>query len=176
MAIDDALMIMYALATANQSTALFHAAAVSYHDKGFLFLGKSGTGKSTHAALWVKHLDGAKLVNDDNPVVRITNGQAMVYGSPWSGKTPCYQNVSYPLGSIVQLSQAPYNKIVPLKGLQAYVALISSISGMRWNSLIADGLHETENTLASTIPMWQLECLPNEEAARLCSSTISHDA
>ena len=173
MAIDNALMVMFALATADKATALFHAAAVSREGRGYMFLGKSGTGKSTHAGLWVKHVEGAELMNDDNPVVRIHEGRAVVYGSPWSGKTPCYLNVSCPLGGIVLLSQAPYNKISRLGGLEAYVALVTSISGQRWDEGIADGLHETENELASNVPMWHLECLPNEEAATLCQTTIT---
>ena len=172
MAIDNAVMVMFALSTADKATALFHAAAVSLDGHGYMFLGKSGTGKSTHAGLWVKHIEGAVLINDDNPVVRITDGQAVVYGSPWSGKTPCYRNVSYPLGGIVLLSQAPYNQIQRLSGLEAYVTLMSSISGQRWNEGIADGLHQTENELASRMPMWHLECLPDKAAAELCQLRI----
>lgn len=172
MAVDNALMVMFALATAEKGTALFHAAAVSCDDYGYLFLGKSGTGKSTHAGLWVKHIDGAVLMNDDNPVVRISEGQAVVYGSPWSGKTACYRNVSSPLGGIVLLKQAPYNRICRLEGIEAYVALVASISGQRWDEGIADGLHDTENKLASTVPMWHLECLPDKAAAKICWAEI----
>ena len=168
MAIDNALMVLFAMATADKGTALFHAAVVSYEGKGYMFLGPSGTGKSTHAGLWLKYIEGAELVNDDNPVVR----DGVVYGSPWSGKTPCYRNVSYPLGGIVMLSQAPYNKIERLGGLQAYASLVASISGQRWDSKIADGLHQTENALASSIPVWHLDCLPDEEAARVCQEMV----
>ena len=170
MAIDNALMVLYALATADKGTVLFHAAVVSYEGRGYMFLGRSGTGKSTHARLWLKHIEGTALVNDDNPVVR----DGVVYGSPWSGKTPCYRNVSYPLGAIVLLSQTPYNKIRRLSGVHAYVALIESISGKRWDERIADGLHQTENALASQVPVWHLECLPDEEAARVCNETITN--
>ena len=112
-------------------------------------------------------------MNDDNPVVRIgDDGSAMVYGSPWSGKTPCYRNVSCPLGGIVVLSQAPYNKIQRLKGISAYVALMESISGKRWDERVADGLHQTENALASNVPVWHLDCLPDEAAAKLCQSAV----
>jgi len=173
-AVDNSLMILYALATAQYSTTLFHAAVVSYQEKAYMFLGVSGTGKSTHASLWLKNIEGTALVNDDNPVVRISDGKARVYGSPWSGKTPCYRNVDYPIGGIVLLSQAPYNKIKPLTGVEAYIALISSISGMRWDVQIAEGLHQTENMLASTVPMWHLECLPDKAAAVLCNETIKN--
>ena len=167
-AFNEALKMMYALATAGKGTMIIHAAVVSCEGKGYLFLGPSGTGKSTHAQLWLKHIEGTELVNDDNPVVR----DGVVYGSPWSGKTPCYRNVSFPIGGIVMLSQAPYNKIRRLKGIEAYVAVVESIGSKVWDNRIAESQHQTENTLVSTIPMWHLECLPDEEAARLCHDNI----
>lgn len=173
-AVDNALMIQFAMASACMGTALFHSATVSFEGKGYMFLGKSGTGKSTHASLWRKHIDGVELMNDDNPAVRVKpDGTTVVYGTPWSGKTPCYKNVSAPLGGIVLLSQAPYNKITRLNGIGAYAAIVPSISGKRWDSRIADGLHETENTLAGNIPVWYLDCLPDADAARLCKETIA---
>lgn len=171
--LSNALMVMYAMSTAQLGTALFHAAVIGNAGNGYLFLGKSGTGKSTHARLWLKYIAGSELVNDDNPVVRVLpDGSARVYGSPWSGKTPCYRNMDLPLGGFVQLAQAPYNAIRPLRGIAAYAALVPSISGKRWDRAMADGLHETENALASTVPVWHLDCLPNEAAARLCAETI----
>ena len=176
MAVDNALMVLYALATAAAGTVLFHAAVVSHEGKGYMFLGPSGTGKSTHARLWLKYIAGTALVNDDNPVVRLAeDGLPIVYGSPWSGKTPCYRNVSYPLGGIVLLSQAPYNKIHRLSGIHAYASLVASISGKRWDSRVADGLHATENALVSMVPVWHLECLPDEEAAQVCFAQVRND-
>ena len=173
-AVDNALMIQFAMASACMGTVLFHAAAVSLDGRGYMFLGKSGTGKSTHARLWLNNIPGTELMNDDNPAVRVKpDGTAVVYGTPWSGKTPCYRNVSAPLGGIVLLSQAPYNKIVLLNGIGAYAALVPSISGKRWDSRIADGLHDTENLLAANIPVWHLDCLPDSDAARLCKETIT---
>ena len=149
--INNALMVMYALSTANLQTALFHSSVVSCAGYGYMFLGKSGTGKSTHS--------------------RTPDG-FYVFGSPWSGKTPCYRNVRYPLGGVVQLSQAPYNKIQRLKPLMAYAALVPSISGKRWDKQVAEGLHETEDMMASEVAVWHLECLPDADAAQLCSKTI----
>ena len=111
-------------------------------------------------------------LDQTTPDPSYSGGELRVYGSPWSGKTPCYRNVSYPLGGIVLLSQAPYNKIERLKGLQAYVALVMSVSGKRWDARIADGLHATEERLAANVPMWHLECLPDRAAAELCQLTV----
>lgn len=172
--INNALMVMYALATSDKRTALFHSSVVSYKGRAYMFLGKSGTGKSTHSSLWLKYIEGTELVNDDNPVVRyLDDGSIYVYGSPWSGKTPCYRNVSYPLGAIVDLSQAPKNVIRRFRPIEAYAALIASISGKRWDSKLAEGLHETENLLATNASVWHLDCLPDEEAAQLCCGSIS---
>lgn len=174
--LNNGLMVMYTLATACWRTALFHSSVVSYRGRGYMFLGQSGTGKSTHSSLWLKHIAGTQLVNDDNPVVRLLDdGSAWVYGSPWSGKTPCYRNVSLPVGAIVRLSQAPFNRISPLRGIEAYAALVPSISGKRWDKRQAEGLHETEDLLAQRVGMWHLECLPDEDAALLCCKTVSHD-
>lgn len=168
------LMTMYALATAGKDTLLLHAVVVSSEGKGYLFLGPSGTGKSTHARLWLLHVEGTKLVNDDFPVVR----GGMVYGSPWGGfKTSCYRNVSYPIGGIVSLSQAPYNKIHRISGIEAYLTLycrdIVSFLGYPIAEDIAEGLHQTRDKLVQAIPTWHLECLPDEDAARLCHDTIT---
>lgn len=170
--INNALMVMYALATSNLKTALFHSSVVSCGGRGYMFLGKSGTGKSTHSSLWLRYIEGTALVNDDNPVVRLMPDGFYVFGSPWSGKTPCYRNVSYPLGAVVQLSQAPFNRIQRLRPLAAYAALVPSISGKRWDRQVAEGLHETENLMAGGVPVWHLECLPDEDAARVCSEAI----
>lgn len=172
--INNALMVMYALATADKHTALFHSSVVSYQDKAYMFLGKSGTGKSTHSRLWLKYIEGTELMNDDNPVVRIhDDGTICVYGSPWSGKTPCYRNVNYPLGAIVLLNQAPQNIIRRLGPIEAYAALMISVSGKRWDGRLADGLHETENLLVTHAPIWHLDCLPDEDAAKVCCKAIS---
>ena len=171
--IDNALMVLFALASAPYSTLLFHASTVSRHNHAYLFLGKSGTGKSTHSRLWLRHVTDTELVNDDNPVVRILDNQeAWVYGSPWSGKTPCYRNVGYPIGGIVGLAQAPHNAIRHVRGLEAYALLTSSISGKRWDRCVADGLHHSVNQLISNTPIWHLDCLPDADAAILCSSTL----
>jgi len=170
--INNALMVMYALSTANRQTTLFHSSVVSNDGYAYMFLGKSGTGKSTHSGLWLRYIEGSELVNDDNPVVRQMPDGFYVFGSPWSGKTPCYRNVRYPLGAIVQLSQAPYNKIQQLSPLKAYASLVPSISGKRWDKRVAEGLHETENLLVGHVAIWHLECLPDEEAARVCSEAI----
>ena len=172
---NDALKMMFALATTGKDTLIIHAAVVSCEGKGYLFLGPSETGKSTHARMWLLNVEGTKLVNDDFPVVR----DGVVYGSPWGGFfTSCYRNVCYPIGGMVRLSQAPYNKIHRISCVEAFLNLYGSDMGRRLNNFIDEdidkGMHQTKDKLAQTIPMWHLECLPDEAAARLCHDTITN--
>lgn len=170
--LNNCLMLLYAFSTSNLDTLLIHASVVKNNDVGFVFLGKSGTGKSTHSRLWLEHIKGSKLLNDDNPVIRLINGDAYVFGTPWSGKTPCYKNDSVPLKGIVKLRQAPENKIKQLSLLQSYAAVIPACSSMRWEDCIASGIHGTVEKLISLVECYQLDCLPDKAAAELSVATI----
>ena len=170
--IDNGLMLMYAFRTASLMTLEMHAAVVVRRGdeaKGYLFLGHSGTGKSTHARQWLAAFEDAWLLNDDNPILRVMdNGEVRVYGSPWSGKTPCYKNESAPVGGIIKLSQAPENKIQTISLPQAYAYMLSSASGLKMEQTMADNMFETIKHIITHIPCYHLACLPNEEAARVC--------
>lgn len=170
--LNNCLMLFYAFATSNLDTLLIHASVVKNNDEGFVFLGKSGTGKSTHSRLWLDHIEGSKLLNDDNPLVRIIDDKAYVFGTPWSGKTPCYKNENVPLRGVVKLRQAPKNKIKKLSSLQAYAALLPACSSMRWENEIASGVHHTVEKLISLVGCYQLDCLPNKAAAELSAAII----
>ena len=170
--IDNGLMLMYAFRTASLMTLEMHAAVVVRRGdeaKGYLFLGHSGTGKSTHARQWLAAFEDAWLLNDDNPILRVMdNGEVRVYGSPWSGKTPCYKNESAPVGGIIKLSQAPENKIQTISLPQAYAYMLSSASGLKMEQTMADNMFETIKHIITHISCYHLACLPNEEAARVC--------
>ena len=172
-AIDCALKILFAFKTVDFGTLAFHASTVVDNDRAFLFLGVSGTGKSTHSRLWLKNIPGTWLLNDDHPIVRITDdGSAVAFGSPWSGKTPCYKADSRPIGAIVQLSQHKENVIRRLSAVEAYVDVINSIAGKRWEHKMADKIHDTAERLVKNVKFWHLACLPDDEAAILCHKTV----
>ena len=94
-----ACWIAYGVAATPLGTVAIHTSTICCQGKAVFFLGESGTGKSTHTRLWRENIEGAVLLNDDSPILRIIDGKPWVYGSPWSGKTPCYKNESYPLAA-----------------------------------------------------------------------------
>lgn len=126
--LNNAIMLAYAFAAADKQTLLIHASVIRNNGYGYLFTAPSGTGKSTHTHLWYKYIPGSDLMNDDNPVVRIVDGVTTVFGSPWSGKTPCYRNISAPIGAITRLEQAPENRIEPMAAIPAFAALLPAVS------------------------------------------------
>jgi len=172
-AFNNAMMLSYAFRTCKEDTLQMHSSVTVKDGQGYMFLGKSGTGKSTHSSLWLKNIPGTYLLNDDNPIIRLVDGVAMVFGSPWSGKTPCYKQDSAPIGAIVSLEQYPENIIERLSPLGAYAAIYSSCSGFRAEKEIADGLHATMEKIVAAVPFYHLKCLPDAAAAELCSSTVT---
>lgn len=172
-AIDNALMLMFAFSTSTLGTLEMHASVVTNEGKAYLFTAPSGTGKSTHSRMWLENIPGTELLNDDNPVLRIMeDGSARVFGTPWSGKTPCYKAKDVPAGGIVRIKRAPYNRITRLQALPAYASLASSCSGLKAIESMADGLHESLSATVTTVPCYELECLPDAEAAFLCHDTM----
>lgn len=152
-----------------------HSSTIAYKGKAVLFLGESGTGKSTHTKLWLNNIENSHLLNDDSPFLAIENGTAMVYGSPWSGKTHCYHNVKLPIAGIVRLSQAPYNKIRRLSVLEAFGALQPSCPpGLSHDIFFTDRIVEMISTVLKTVPVFHLACLPDADAAKLSCETIFH--
>ena len=174
-ALNNALMLLFTFSSAHKGLLEMHSSVVMNDGRGYMFLGKSGTGKSTHSSLWLKHIPGCELLNDDNPILRLMpDGSARVYGSPWSGKTPCYKAMDVPVGAVVRLRQAPFNKIERLSPLQAYASLMSSASGFRPFKELADGWHRTLEGLCAKVPCYTLDCLPDQAAAELCHSTVAN--
>lgn len=172
-AISNAVMLLYAFFSAPYDTMMVHASVIAHGGQGYMFLGKSGTGKSTHSRLWLTHIEDTELLNDDNPVVRVHGSEVIVYGTPWSGKTPCYKNQQVPLKAVVRLSQAPYNKITRLAPLQSFASLIPACSCKRWDSEAMGMLHKAVEKAISIVPCYHLECLPDQDAAVTCHSTVS---
>ena len=168
-----ALWVGYGLMTSQRHTLAIHSSCIVYRDKAVLFLGESGTGKSTHTRLWREHIPGAVLLNDDSPMIRVEDGKVWAYGSPWSGKTPCYKPERYELKGCVRLSQAPFNEIKKLSVLQSYGALHPSCAPeFAYDEYLYDGVSRTLDGILSAVPCYHLACLPNGEAAELSCNTL----
>ncbi len=167
-----ALWMALSVLSASSKMVLIHSSVIVHQNKAVLFLGESGTGKSTHTRLWLNHIPDAHLLNDDSPILTVENGIPMVYGSPWSGKTHCYHQLQFPLAAAVRLSQAPYNKIRRLSVIEAFSAIHPSCPpALAQDEKFQDMIVDMLSDVLAAVPVFHLECLPDEAAA-----WTSHDA
>ena len=171
--LSNALMLIFAFAGSRKETLLIHASLVRQAGYGYAFIAKSGTGKSTQVSMWLRYLEGCDLMNDDNPVIRMIDGKPYIYGSPWSGKTPCYRNVKAKLGAITQIDRANANSIEPLKPVEAFASMLVSCSMMKWDKDIFNRICDTVTHIIETTGIYILHCLPNKEAAEVCHKAIA---
>ncbi len=171
--LNSALMLTFAFCTAKYQTLLIHASCVKQGDYAYCFIAKSGTGKSTQVSNWLKHIPNCELLNDDNPIIRVIDGKVYCYGSPWSGKTPCYRNRKAYLGAITRIERAPENKVVRQHPVEAFASFLPSCSTMKWESRLYNDVMDTISKIIETTGMYTLHCLPNKEAAEVCNAAIA---
>lgn len=148
-------------------TVLFHGSCVAVDGVGYLFTAKSGTGKSTHTRLW-RELFGTRavMVNDDKPMIRLTDNGAEACGTPWNGKHRLSSNIAVPLKAICILERAEQNVIRPVTETEAYPMLLQQTYRPADAAAMAKTLTLTDR-LAASVSLWRLGCNMEPEAARV---------
>lgn len=167
------LWLAYAHGALGRGAVPVHASTVVWRDRAVLCLGESGTGKSTHTRLWRENIEGSWLLNDDSPIVRVERDGVWAYGSPWSGKTPCFRPVRVPVAALLRLRQAPCNRIGRLATLPAFAALQPSCPPtLMHDERCTDRLVDFVGHVIERVPVYMLDCLPDADAARLSHQTL----
>ena len=106
---------------------LLHSCILEYDGSAYAFLGRSGTGKSTHTGLWLKYLNGAKILNGDKPILQVKENEVIAYGTPWMGKEGFGYNGQAPLKALCFLEQAKTNEIKKLSSAEASMRIFQQI-------------------------------------------------
>ena len=152
---------------------MLHASCVVVDGKAYLFTAPSGTGKSTHTNLWLKHFgDRAYILNDDKPALRLENGIWYAYGTPWSGKYDISRNKRVPVGGIAVLERGLGNRILPFRGLAVITAILDQMirpKGEEYRIQILEILDK----LLTNVPVWKLICNTDSDAAIVAYRTMS---
>lgn len=166
-------MLLFGLlpVVARNNGLLFHASLVEYEGRAVAFTASSGTGKSTQADLWHEHL-GAEIMNGDRAFIRRFDDEWRAYGSPWAGSSPYIRNVKAPLAGIVVLRQAPENRIRRLNAAEVMAYLYNNVRYPFWDEEATAASLETLDALIREIPIFLLECRPDEEAVRITRDAI----
>lgn len=171
--LNNAIMMAFAFAGACHQTLLIHASLVRHEGWGYAFVAKSGTGKSTQTQNWIKMIPGTDLMNDDNPVVRIVDGKAMIYGSPWSGKTPCYRQIKAPLAAVTLIARDKKNWVEKVHPVIALKNLLEASSAMKWDKNTYQGVRNTASAVVGEVGNYTLHCTADPDSALVCYETIA---
>ncbi|MBR5094614.1 MAG: hypothetical protein IK095_05925 [Oscillospiraceae bacterium] len=146
---------------------LFHGSAVAVDGQAYLFTARSGTGKSTHTRLWRQLFgDRAVMINDDKPLLRVTEEGVWVCGTPWDGKHRLSTNASAPLKAICVLTRAAENHIEPLSAGDAFPMLFQQCYRPPQAESMPKILELLER-LSGQVGLYRLGCNMEPEAAKI---------
>ena len=153
-------------------TLLFHGSAIAVDGVGYLFTAKSGTGKSTHTRLWRELLGSrAVMINDDKPLLRITDEGVLVYGTPWNGKHRLGTNLSVPLKAICILERGEENRIREITPKEALPMLLQqSYRPADPGKMLR--LLELLDRLTGKLRFYRLSCNMDPEAAEIAYEAL----
>ena len=151
----------------DDDTFLFHGSCVAVDGVGYLFTAKSGTGKSTHTRLWRELLGTrAVMVNDDKPLIHVTDNGVNVYGTPWDGKHRLSNNIAVSLKAICILERAERNVIQQISIGEIYPMLLQQVYRPMDSGAMLKTL-ELLDRLAEQVRFCRLRCNMELEAAQV---------
>ncbi len=155
---------------------MLHSSAVEYEGRAYLFSGPSGMGKSTHARLWREAFgEGVCVFNDDKPALRRFDGKWFAYGTPWCGKDGINQNKKVPLAGICFLRRGKENAIRRLSAAEILPRLMAQTPhNLGPNAM--DCLLTLVEKLIAEVPVFELHCLPDTDAARMSYAAMKEES
>ena len=152
---------------------MIHSSCVVVDGRAYLFTAPCGTGKSTHTSLYLREFgDRAYILNDDKPAVRFEDGAFYAYGTPWSGKHDLSANVRVPIAGICVLERAQNNEIARIGGKAAIFGIYSQTLHPQSRKYMDKVLSVIEKMI-ELIPIWNLKCNMDPDAARLSYGAMS---
>lgn len=146
----------------------FHGAAFIWHDRAFLFTGKSGTGKSTQLKHWLSLFpEETEVINGDKPVIEQRGKSFIVHPSPWTGKEGLNGSHSAELGGIILLEQGDQDEFFPLEKKKAVFPLFLQFLYKAEDRESVELVCGYESALLNNAPVFKLINTGTKESALL---------
>ncbi len=148
-------LILYYL-TVMHGDIMIHASGIQFQEKGFIFSGISGRGKTTMAQLWDSN--GALVIHDDRLIIRRIRSFYKMFN------TPVYRNDEAresPLDAIFIIEHGTENEAIPLKGVKATTSLLSNCIQHNWGETIIRQSLDAAIRICTDIPVYQLRFRPD---------------
>jgi len=140
-----------------------HSASILYREKAWLFSAPSGTGKSTHAALWHEIL-GTPYINGDLNLITLKKDGAYVFGLPWCGTSGITDTASYPLSGIIFLKKSSKDTVVTLDPDERVLALSRRLISPCWDAEMLQRQLKLGKDISDRIFMCRLLCTKEPSA------------
>lgn len=148
-----------------------HSVSILYKDKAWLFSGSSGTGKSTHAALWQEYLD-VPTINGDLNLLAFKEGTPVIHGIPWCGTSEIFDTNTHELGGIVLLKQAPRDYIKELTEDEKILFISQRLISPNWTIELFETNMTFVEKLTHKIMSCRLYCTKNQSALEVMQEHI----
>ncbi|MBR1763271.1 MAG: hypothetical protein IJ731_07920 [Eubacterium sp.] len=151
---------------------LLHSSCIVVDGVAYAFSADSGTGKSTHTNLWLKHFgERAHMLNDDKPAIRKIDGKIYACGTPWSGKYDYSTPENVPLGGICFIERSETNRIKKADTSKAVFNIFSQTVrklGEKGMNLLFDVIED----IFSSVDLYELGCNISDEAVEVSSGAM----
>lgn len=151
---------------------ILHASFIAKEGRGILFSAPSGTGKSTQAKLW-NALRDYEILNGDRAGIRKGDGIWQAWGLPYAGTSGIYRNESADLQAVVVLRQGSENRIHRLCAADAIRFLYPQTTVHHWSAHFVNDALDILQAVTMDVPVYMLECLPDEDAVLLLEHTLT---
>lgn len=150
------------------SAIVFHGAILEYDGRAYAITAHSGVGKTTHTRLWLEEFgDRVKILNGDKPIFRIIDGTPYACSTPWKGKEGYGYNAMLPLGGIAFLGRGLVNRSRRATPDEVSMRLMNQIYISKTNVLSISRSMQIADEILSSVPLYELECNMDPEAARV---------
>ena len=151
----------------SRNTLFFHGSAIAVDGKCCIFTAKSGTGKSTHTALWrKKYGERCVMINDDKPLITVNDKGITVFGTPWNGKHRLGENTSAELKAICLLERDTTNHIEKVSFFEILPFIVSQTFRPADAGLAAATM-QLIRELGNRCEFYRLGCNMEDEAAEV---------
>ncbi len=155
------------------SRLLLHASVLECDGEGYAFLGKSGTGKSTHTRLWLQYVEGTRVINGDKPILHFDGQGFVVYGTPWNGKEGLGCKASVPLKGLCFLEQAKENSVRALTQSETSSRLFTQVLLPTREETVVATLDLIDKIICGT-PSYVLRCDISEKAVQTSYEALTN--
>jgi hypothetical protein len=139
---------------------IIHGCGIKQDDRGLLFVGESGAGKTTMARIWSRESD-AEVLSDDRTLVRKKDDHFVMYGTPWHGEGKFGSPGSVKLDQIFFINHAKENSILKSNNSHSVAQFLQCAFPPFWDAVGMEYSMDVFSELAATIPCRMLSFKPD---------------